>query len=280
MSKAMQLKARAKNKAQEYHIPAQAVLQSYFLERFLERISISSYKDAFVLKGGMLIASMVGIGSRTTMDMDTTLRNFPFSEDVLVDILSKICSIQLDDDITFTLEYIKPIREDDVHGGFRAGFIAQFETITTPLKVDITTGDRITPNAILHQFRSVFDEESIDVWAYNLETILAEKVETILRRGIFNTRPRDFYDVYILLKTFPDAFSSKIFSDAFQATSEHRNSLNTLRDIDNILANIQNDKEMQQRWEQYCKDNDFAKEISFEAVLQVILKISSDLQLD
>jgi predicted nucleotidyltransferase component of viral defense system len=280
MNKAMQLKARARNKAREYHIPPQAVLQSYFLERFLERISISSYKDAFVLKGGMLIASMVGIGSRTTMDMDTTLRNFPFSEDMLVDILSKICSVQLDDEITFTLEYIKPIREDDVYGGFRASFIAQFETIATPLKVDITTGDKITPNAILHKFRSVFDEKSIDVWAYNLETILAEKVETILRRGIFNTRPRDFYDVYILLKTFPDAFSSKIFSDAFQATSEHRNSLNTLRDVDNILANIQNDKEMKQRWEQYCNDNDFAKEISFEAVLQVILKISADLQLD
>ncbi len=275
MSKAMQLKARARNKAREYHIPAQAVLQSYFLERFLERISISSYKDAFVLKGGLLIASMVGIDSRTTMDMDTTLRKIPFSEDVLVDILSKICSIQLDDDTAFTFEYIKPIREDDEYGGFRASFIAQFETITTPLKVDITTGDRITPNAIRHKFRSVFDEKAIDVWAYNLETILAEKVETILRRGIFNTRPRDFYDVYILLKTFPDTFSSKIFSDAFQATSEHRNSLHTSRDIENILDNIQNDKKMKQRWEQYCKDNNFAKEISFEAVLQVIFKVSS-----
>ena len=109
---------------------------------------------------------------------------------------------------------------------------------------------------------------------------MAEKVETILRRGIFNTRPRDFYDVYILLKTFPDAFNAKTFSDAFQATAEHRNSLHTLRDIENILANIRNDKEMKQRWEQYCKDNDFAKGISFEAVLQVILKISSNLPLD
>ena len=280
MSKAMQLKARARNKAQEYHIPAQAVLQSYFLERFLERISISSYKDAFVLKGGMLIASMIGIGSRTTMDMDTTLRSFPLSEDALVDIVSEICLIQLGDDIAFTLETIKPIREDDEYGGFRAGLIAQHETISTPLKVDITAGDRITPGAIRHQFQSVFSEKSINVWAYNLETILAEKVETILRRGIFNTRPRDFYDVYILLKKFPDAYNPKIFSDAFGATAEHRNSLHTFKDIEKILANIQNDKEMQQHWEQYRKDNDFAKDISFEAVLQAILDISSDLSLD
>lgn len=280
MSKAMQLKARARNKADEYRIPAQAVLQSYFLERFLERISLSSYQDAFVLKGGMLIASMIGIGSRTTMDMDTTLRNFPLSEDALVKIVSDICSIQLDDSVTFTLETIKPIREDDVYGGFRAALIAQYETLRTPLKIDITAGDRITPNPILHKFRSVFDEKSIDVWAYNLETILAEKVETILSRGIFNTRPRDFYDVYILLKTFPDTFNAKTFSDAFQATAAHRNSLHTLQDMENILENIENDQEMQQRWEQYSKDNDFAKEIPFEAVLQVILKISSGLQLD
>lgn len=280
MSKAMQLKARARNKAQEYHIPAQAVLQSYFLERFLERISISSYQNAFVLKGGMLIASMVGIGSRTTMDMDTTLRNFPLSEDALVNIVSEICSIQLDDDVTFTLETIKPIREDDVYGGFRAALIAQYETLRTPLKIDITAGDRITPNAVIHKFQSVFDEKPISVWAYNLETILAEKVETILRRGIFNPRPRDFYYVHILLKTFPDVFSAKVFSEAFQATVEHRNSLHTLRNTENILANIQNDKEMKQRWEQYRKDNDFAKGISFEDVLQAILKISSDLQLD
>jgi len=280
MSKAMQLKARARNKAQEYQIPAQAVLQSYFLERFLERISVSNYQDAFVLKGGMLIASMVGIGSRTTMDMDTTLRNFPLSEDALVNIVSEICSTQLDDSITFTLESIKPIREDDVYGGFRAALIAQYETLRTPLKIDITAGDRITPNAVIHKFQSVFDEKAINVWAYNLETILAEKVETILRRGIFNTRPRDFYDVYILLKTFPDVFSTRVFSEAFHATAKHRNSLNTLRDMENILANIENDQKMQQRWEQYSKDNEFAKEISFEAVLQVIFKVSAVLQLD
>jgi len=214
------------------------------------------------------------------MDMDTTLRKIHLSEDALVKIVSEICLIQLDDSVTFTLETIKPIREDDVYGGFRAALIAQYETLRTPLKIDITAGDRITPNPIMHKFRSVFDEKSINVWAYNLETILAEKVETILRRGVFNTRPRDFHDVYILLKTFPDSFNPKVFSDAFQATAAHRNSLHTVRESENILTKIQDDQEMKRRWNQYSQDNEFAKKISFEAVLELLLKISSDLALD
>ena len=156
MSKAMQLKARIKNLALKNHVPAQAVLQNFMLERLLERISLSKYKDMVILKGGMLIASMVGINSRTTMDMDATMRGYPLSEETIRTALSDICAIQVDDEVTLVLDHIVPIREDDEYGGYRAAIIARYESINTPLKIDITTGDIITPDAVRYAFHSNF----------------------------------------------------------------------------------------------------------------------------
>jgi predicted nucleotidyltransferase component of viral defense system len=178
----MQLKARIKNLAAKHHVPAQAMLQNFMLERLLERISISNYRDKIILKGGMLIASLVGIDSRTTMDMDATLRGNPLSEETVRQILSDICAVRSDDEVTLVLDHIVPIREDDEYGGFRAAIMARFESINTPLKVDITTGDIITPEAIRYSYRSNFENRIIEIRAYNIETILAEKVETILRK--------------------------------------------------------------------------------------------------
>lgn len=175
MSKAMRLKAKIKNLALKNHIPAQAVLQNFMLERLLERISLSKYKDMVILKGGMLIASMVGINSRTTMDMDVTLRGYPLTEKTIYAALSEICAIPLGDEVILELDHIAPIREDDEYGGFRVAIIAKYESINTPLKIDITTGDIITPDAIRYAFRSNFENKNIEVWAYNVETILAEK---------------------------------------------------------------------------------------------------------
>ena len=175
MSKAMQLKAKIKNLALKNHVPAQAVLQNFMLERLLERISLSKYKDMVILKGGMLIASMVGINSRTTMDMDATLRGYPLTEKAIQEALSEICAIPLGDEVTLELDHIAPFREDDEYGGFRVAIIARYESIYTPLKIDITTGDIITPDAIRYAFRSNFENKNIEVWAYNVETILAEK---------------------------------------------------------------------------------------------------------
>jgi predicted nucleotidyltransferase component of viral defense system len=179
MSKAMQLKARIKNLASKNRVPAQAVLQNFMLERLLERISLSKYKDMVILKGGMLIASLVGINSRTTMDMDATLRGYPLTEKAIQAALSEICAIPLGDEVILELDHIAPIREDDEYGGFRVAIIAKYESINTPLKIDITTGDIITPDAIRYAFHSNFENKNIEVWAYNVETILAEKVETI-----------------------------------------------------------------------------------------------------
>jgi len=273
MSKAMQLKAKIKNLALKNHVPAQAVLQNFMLERLLERISLSKYKDMVILKGGMLIASMVGINSRTTMDMDATLRGYPLTEKAIQAALSEICAIPLGDEVTLELDHIAPIREDDEYGGFRVAIIARIESINTPLKIDITTGDIITPDAIRYAFRSNFEDKDIEVWAYNVETILAEKVETILRRSVLNTRPRDFYDVYIIMKTQRQAIHKKIFISALTATSKKRMSLSTLKDQDKILLTIQSDPTMRQRWDRYCKDNYYANGIEFDEVIEVLIDI-------
>ena len=273
MSKAMQLKAKIKNLALKNHVPAQAVLQNFMLERLLERISLSKYKDMVILKGGMLIASMVGISSRTTMDMDATLRGYPLTEKAIQEALSEICAIPLGDEVSLELDHITPIREDDDYGGFRVAIIAKYESINTPLKIDITTGDIITPEAIRYAFQSNFEDKKIEVWAYNIETILAEKVETILRRSVLNTRPRDFYDVYIIMKTQQRAVNKKTFITAMIATSEKRMSLGALQDKDKILLTIKTDPIMRQRWDRYCKDNHYAKGIDFDEVIGTVVEI-------
>lgn len=271
MSKAMQFKARIKNLALKNNIPAQAVLQNFMLERLLERISVSQYQDKFVLKGGMLIASLVGIDSRTTMDMDATILGFPLSDESLHSALSDICAMPLDDDTIFTLDYITPIRDNDEYGGYRAALLATYESINSPLKFDITTGDVMTPGAIRYAFPSSFEDKTITVWAYNIETVLAEKVETVLRRGVLNTRLRDFYDVYAI--TARQRINKELFAAALNATARHRGSLAALEDGENILAAIRGDETMRQRWRLYSAENYYARDIGFEAVMDVLKKI-------
>lgn len=275
MRKAMQLKAQIKNLALINHVPAQAILQNFMLERLLERISISKYKEMIVLKGGMLIASMVGINSRTTMDMDATLRGYPLSEETIRVAFIDICAIHLNDEVMLALDRVAPIRDEDEYGGYRVSIIAKYETINTPLKMDITTGDIITPGAVRYAFHSNFENKLFNIWAYNSETILAEKVETILRRSVLNTRPRDFYDVYIIMKTQRPTINEKVFNAALNATSEKRGSLLAVQDKEPILRTIQSDAVMRQRWELYCNENYYAKGIGFDEVIEVLINIGN-----
>jgi predicted nucleotidyltransferase component of viral defense system len=271
----MRLKDKIKNLALKHHIPAQAALQNFMLERLLERISVSKYKETFVLKEGLLIASMVGISNRTTMDMDATLRGYPLSEERIREAFSEICTIQLEDEVTLTLDHILPIREEDEYGGYRVAIVARYESVNTPLKIDITTGDVITPRAVRYEFHSILSNKRIKVWAYNLETILAEKVETILRRSVLNTRPRDFYDVYIIVKTKRQEIKMKTLIAALKATSERRGSLQALQGKDRILATIQSDPIMRQRWERYCKENFYAEGIEFDDAIGAMIELLS-----
>ena len=269
MSKAMSLKARIRNIAKQKNIPAQVILQNYMFERLLVRLSVSEYKEKFVLKGGMLVAAIVGLDNRATMDMDTTLKNLPLTPEAIRNALEQICSISLDDDVSFEIGNISPIREDDLYGGYRVMVKAKLDTMLTPLSIDVSTGDVMTPDAIQYNFSEIFDDEkSYELWAYNIETVMAEKVETILRRGVFNTRPRDFYDTYILATT--QKFNMQLFLEALKATANHRGTTEQIADVKGILKNIQESLELQKMWSKYRKQFAYAKDIEYEQIMEVL----------
>lgn len=269
MSNAMSLKARIRNIARQKSIPAQVVLQNYMFERLLVRLSASPCKDKFVLKGGMLVAAMVGLDNRATMDLDTTLKNLPLTPDAIRSALEQICAVPSGDTVNFEVGAISPIREDDAYGGYRVALTARFETLVVPLSIDVSTGDAITPHAIPYCFAEIFDEEkSYELWAYNVETILAEKVETILRRGVFNTRPRDFYDAYILATTQP--FDKVVFAEALRATSRHRGTAEQIADVPGILHSIRQSPELRAMWNKYQKQFGYAQNITYEQILDVV----------
>ena len=269
MSKAMSLKAKIRNIAKQKNIPAQVILQNYMFERLLVRLSASEYKEKFVLKGGMLVAAIVGLDNRATMDMDATLKNMPLTPESIRKSLETVCAIEFDDDVLFEIGTISPIREDDIYGGYRVMLTAIFDAIITTLSIDISTGDVITPCAVQYNFAEIFDEKkSYELWAYNIETVLAEKVETILRRGVFNTRPRDFYDAYILTTT--QKFRISVFADALKATAVHRGTAKQIEDIPEILLNIEESSELKIMWEKYRKQFAYAADIRYEQIITVL----------
>jgi len=259
-------------------VSAQAVLQNFMLERFLERISLSPYKENLVLKGGMLIASLVGTAFRTTMDMDTTLRARSLDQATIQKMLEEICALALDDEVRFEFVRLEEIREDDSYGGYRAALIAHFDSIRTPVKIDLTTGDKLTPGAILYQYPSGFEEKTLEIWAYNLETVLAEKVETILRRSTLNTRARDFYDVYLLTKTQGENLDKALLREALDATIAHRESPVVLTKNRETLQAILADKGMQARWQRYAGMFSYARGIEFREIIDVLLMLLQDIQ--
>ena len=266
-AKAMSLKAKIRNIAKSKNIPAQVILQNYMFERFLNRLSVSAYKEKFVLKGGMLVAALVGLDNRATMDLDTTLKNLPLTPESIENALNEIFEIDLKDDVMFKLKGVSPIREDDIYGGYRVALDAIYETIITPMTIDVSTGDVITPNAVKFNFTGIFDDElKFELWAYNIETVLAEKVETILRRNVFNTRPRDFYDTYILITT--QEFDKKLFAEALEKTIEHRGARNQIKDYMDTLAIIENSEDLKRMWSNYQKQFAYAKDIGYEMVIE------------
>lgn len=269
MSKAMSLKAKIRNIAKQKNIPAQVILQNYMFERLLVRLSASEYKEKFVLKGGMLVAAIVGLDNRATMDMDTTLKNLPLTPEAIRSALEDICSIAFDDGVVYEIGTISPIRKDDIYGGYRVMLNARFDIILTPLSIDVSTGDVITPHAVQYNFSEIFDDEkSYELWAYNIETVMAEKVETILRRGIFNTRPRDFYDAYILTTT--QKFDITVFEDALKATANHRGTTDQIADVPSILHNIEKSPELKTMWDKYRKQFSYARDITYEQIMNSI----------
>lgn len=273
MKNAMQLKAIIKNLAKEKHISAQLVMQNFMLERLLERISVSKYQQNFILKGGFLIAAMVGLDTRATMDMDATIKGLPVNEDTIRNMFDEICKIELDDDVTFCFRSIGEIREGDEYSGYRISLSANYPPMAVPLKLDITTGDKITPKEIAYQFKLLLENRSISVFAYNLETILAEKLETVISRGDQNTRPRDYYDIYILAKLQSSNIAMEALRDALEATAKKRGSAEVIKEYRKIMNAVRNSDIMLRQWEKYCKDFEYAEGIAFEETCDTVVRL-------
>jgi len=277
MINAMQLKSIIKNMAKSKNISAQIILQTYMMERLLERISVSSYQSKFILKGGFLIAAIVGLDTRATMDMDATIVGLPMNAESISNMLEEICSIKLKDDITFSFKRIEEIREGSDYNGFRITLEALYPPMSVPLKIDITTGDKITPKEIDYEFRLMFEPRIIKVLAYNLETIVAEKLETVISRGNQNTRARDYYDVYIIRQLQWQNIHMKTLELAFNETCQVRGTSAIMDRYREILFAVENSDAMVKLWKDYQEQFDYAKEIEFKDICVTILEILDSL---
>lgn len=265
-----QIKGRIKNIGKQNGTDPISLLRIYMMERFLERVSQSKYKNDFIVKGGMLVTSMIGISMRTTMDIDTTIRNFDLTKDDVKRIMNEIKNIPLDDQIEFTLKEVSDIMDNMKYPGIRIYMDAKLESLVVPIKIDISTGDVITPKEIKYEYPLLLEDRSIQLWSYNLETILAEKIQTILSRNILNTRMRDFYDVTTLLTLYKDSINYENLALAFNKTCVKRESFSLLDEANDILASISNDSNLRKLWKNYCKKQKYANHIDFATNLEAI----------
>lgn len=277
MKNAMQLKAIIKNIAKNKNISAALVLQNYMLERFLERVSLSRYHDNYIIKGGFLIASMVGLDSRATMDMDATIKGYPVNEEAIRKMVEDIIAVHVEDAIHFCLKSVREIREGDEYTGYRVALTADYEKMAVPLKLDITTGDKITPREIEYSYKLMMEDRSIRVLAYNLSTILAEKLETVVSRGNQNTRPRDYYDIYILSKLQAKNIDVDSLKAALSATTAKRGSSELMMQYAEIMRTVKSSDVMKRQWDNYRKNFDYAAGIEFEETCDAVVAMMDEL---
>jgi len=269
---ARQLKDLIRNLSKKKSADAQILMRNYMMERFLERISLSEYKNQFILKGGMLVAAMVGLDARATMDLDATIKGTNVSVEDVEMIISQIISIPLDDGVSFRVKRISEIMEEADYPGVRVSMETKFDGVITPLKIDISTGDIITPREIKYNFNLMLENRTIEVWAYNLETVLAEKLETVISRNVTNTRMRDFYDIYILQKLYGEQLSKDVLRDALVATAKKRETLEQIEteDIDEVFDEIQSSSVMENLWKAYQRNYSYSADIPWHTIMKSI----------
>ena len=269
---ARQLKDLVRNMSKKKSADAQILMRNYMMERFLERISLSEYKNQFILKGGMLVAAMVGLDARATMDLDATIKGTNVSVEDVEMIISQIISIPLDDGVSFRIKRISEIMEEADYPGVRVSMETKFDGVITPLKIDISTGDIITPREIKYNFNLMLENRTIEVWAYNLETVLAEKLETVISRNVTNTRMRDFYDIYILQKLYGEQLSKDVLWDALVATAKKRETLEQIEteDIDEVFDEIQSSSVMENLWKAYQRNYSYSADIPWHTIMKSI----------
>lgn len=254
-------------------------MQNYMLERLLERISLSKYKNDFIIKGGFLVSAIVGLDTRTTMDLNTTIKGLTLSHESILSIFKDICAVKIEDDVEFEILGVVDIRETDDYPGIRVSLKANYAPISVPLTVDVTTGDMITPSEIKYAFPMLFDDRMISIFAYNLETILAEKLETVLSRNIANTRSRDYYDIHILYALHGEECDTVTLRAALERTTKKRGSDELLLEYPKILHDIRNSDILRKQWNKYRIEYDYAKDISFDDTCNTIFMIMQKIML-
>ena len=270
---ARQLKDLIRNLSREKSADAQILMRNYMMERFLERISLSEYRDKFILKGGMLVAAMVGLDARSTMDLDATIKGANVNVEDIENLISSIVTVPIDDGVKFQLKSISEIMDEAEYPGIRVSMSTTFDGVVTPLKIDISTGDAITPREVRYSFKLMLEDRSIDIWAYNLETVLAEKLETIITRATTNTRMRDFYDIYILEQLHGTTLNPKILHDALLATAHKRGSEKYLNQAEEVFDEVENDSVMQKLWEAYRKKFSYAFDLEWDVIMKAIHRL-------
>lgn len=268
------IKAKIRNLAKNNNLSSQEVLQMFLFERFLERLSKSDYRSNFVIKGGFLVSSLIGISNRTTMDMDSTIKGLPLTEENITKVVNSIINIEVNDGIQFEIKDVNYIRESDEYENFRVSLVANIGKTKNPMKLDLTTGDAITPREIEYSYPCIFHEKNIEVLAYPVETIIAEKYESIIKRNITTTRMRDFYDLYALYNLKKKEIDMDILRTAIIRTSSRRESLELMKIANEIIEDIKNDPYLKELWDVYISENKYIGELSFDNVVDVIKIIS------
>lgn len=270
-----QLKDKVRNMARGDSAKAQLLIRNYGMERFLERVSLSEHRDNFILKGGMLVSAMVGLENRATMDIDTSIRNMPLDTIAAKAMVEEIIAVPVDDNIRFEINDFGTIMDDAEYSGARISLNAFLDATRIPLKIDISTGDAITPAAVNYQYKLMFEERYITLWAYNLETVLAEKIETVLSRSVLNTRLRDFYDLYVLQDTGLEIDKATLAA-ALTATARKRGSEQALALYERTLDEIRISPLMREQWERYQGKNNYAESIVWDDVISDIRALCDD----
>ena len=269
---ATQLKAKVRNLSGSDSNKALMLIRNYFMQRFLERIAQSEYRDHFILKGGMLVASLVGLNTRATMDIDTTVKAVSLSQEDAIQMMKRIITVDIPDGTSFQISKVTDIMEGHDYPGLRFFLEARLEKLQQTIKIDISTGDVITPRAVKYSYPLMFEDRTIAIWTYNLETLVGEKLETIMARGTANTRMRDFYDLHVL--SMQQKFDREILKKAFLATSQKRNTLQQLPDLHSIVQRVAADTEMRSRWENYRKESFYVGVLSWEAVMDSVKQLA------
>ena len=273
-----QLKDLIRNLSKEVGIEAHVLIRKYMIERFLERVSSSKYNGSFILKGGMLVAAFVGVEARATMDIDTTIKGIPVTIVDMERTITEISNIDLDDNVKFRIKKVSEIMDEAEYSGIRFSMDAVLDGAVITLKIDISTGDVITPREIAYSYKLMFEDRTIPIMTYPIETVLAEKLETVISRSITNTRMRDFYDIHILLKS--QNINADILALALERTAKKRGNFSLLENAESVLKIVKSDEDMKRLWNIYQKKFKYAGEYTWDEVMHSVRELSIETKLD